>query len=61
MTESPLFDYYSKKWRMLSRIYQDKKANGYKITSKKMFKVEVDIMTDVIQSSILKVFCPVCL
>jgi hypothetical protein len=34
---------------MLSRIYQDKKANGYKITSKKMFKVEVEIMTDVIQ------------
>jgi hypothetical protein len=37
---------------MLSRIYQDKKANGYKDYFKKMFKVEVDIMTDVIQSSI---------
>jgi hypothetical protein len=50
MTESPLFDYYSKNEAgMLSRIYQDKKANGYKITSKKMFKVEVEIMTDVIK------------
>lgn len=50
MTKSLLFDYYSKNEAdMLSRIYKDKKANGYKITSKKMFKVEVDIMTDVIK------------
>jgi hypothetical protein len=50
MTESPLFDYYSKNEAdMLSRIYQDKKANGHKITSKKMFKVEVDVMTDVVK------------
>jgi hypothetical protein len=50
MTKSPLFDYYSKNEAdMLQRIYQDKKTNGYKITSKKMFKVEVDIMTDVIK------------
>jgi len=50
MTKSPLFEYYSKNEAgMLSRIYNDKKANGYKITSKKMFKVEVDVMTDVIK------------
>jgi hypothetical protein len=33
---------------MLSNIYQDKKKNGYKITSRKMFNTEVQIMTDVI-------------
>jgi hypothetical protein len=50
MTESPLFDYYKKNEAdMLQRIYQDKKEQGYKITSKKMFKVEVDIMTEVIK------------
>jgi hypothetical protein len=50
MTESPLFDYYKKNEAdMLQRIYQDKKEHGYKITSKKMFKVEVDVMTDVIK------------
>lgn len=48
--KSPLFDYYSKNEAdMLSKIYYDKKANGHKITSKKMFKVEVDVMTDVIK------------
>ena len=50
MTKSPLFDYYCKNEAdMLSRIYQDKKANGHKITSMKMFKVEVDVMTDVVK------------
>lgn len=50
MTKSLLFDYYSKyEADMLNRIYQDKKEYGYKITSKKMFKVEVDVMTDVIK------------
>jgi hypothetical protein len=50
MTKSPLFDYYSKNEAdMLTKIYHDKKKHGYKITSKKMFKVEVDIMTDVIK------------
>ncbi|MCL9768861.1 hypothetical protein NAT47_00350 [Flavobacterium sp. HXWNR69] len=34
---------------MLQQIYNDKQANGYKITSKKMFAVEVQIMTDVIK------------
>lgn len=50
MRKSPLFDYYSMhETNMLSRIYYDKKDNGYKITSKKMFAVEVEIMTDVIK------------
>lgn len=50
MRSSPLFDYYSKyESDMLSKIYYDKKANGHKITSQKMFKIEVDIMTDVIK------------
>ncbi len=50
MMESPLFDYYSKnEATMLENIRKDKLANGYKITSKKMFAVEVDIMTDVIK------------
>ena len=50
MMESPLFGYYSKhEPDMLQQIYNDKQANGYKITSKKMFAVEVQIMTDVIK------------
>lgn len=47
---SPLFAYYSKhEPDMLARIYHDKKEHGYKITSQKMFKLEVEIMTDVIK------------
>ena len=34
---------------MLQQIYNDKQANGYKITSKKLFAVEVQIMSDVIK------------
>ena len=50
MMKSPLFKYYSEhEPEMLSRIYHDKKANGHKITSKKMFKLEVKIMTAVIK------------
>ena len=50
MRKSPLFEYYSKKEAyLLARIYRDKEANGHKITSMKMFKVEVDVMTDVIK------------
>lgn len=50
MMKSPLFGYYSKhEADMLSRIYYDKKENGYKITSNRMFAVEVEIMTDVIK------------
>lgn len=50
MMASPLFGYYSKyEPDMLQQIYNEKKANGYKITSKKMFAVEVQIMNDVIK------------
>lgn len=50
MLKSPLFAFYSKhEADMLSRIYNDKKNHGYKVTSAKMFSVEVVIMTDVIK------------
>ncbi len=50
MLKSPLFAFYSKhEPDMLSRIYNDKKEHGHKVTSAKMFRVEVAIMTDVIQ------------
>ncbi len=50
MRLSPLFNFYSiHQPNMLQRIYLDKKENGHKITSMKLFKMEVDIMTDVIQ------------
>lgn len=50
MRKSVLFDYYSKnEATMLANIYRDKKNNGYKITSRKMFTVEVEIMTDVVK------------
>ncbi len=50
MLKSPLFAFYSKhEPDMLSRIYNDKKEHGHKVTSAKMFSVEVAIMTDVIQ------------
>lgn len=50
MRKSPLFGYYSNNEPdMLARIYQDKAEHGHKITSQKMFKVEVDIMSDVIR------------
>lgn len=49
MLKSQLFAFYSKhEPDMLSRIYNDKKEHGYKVTSAKMFSVEVSIMTDVI-------------
>jgi hypothetical protein len=49
MLKSPLFPFYSKhEPNMLSRIYNDKKEHGYKVTSAKMFSVEVSVMTDVI-------------
>ena len=49
MLKSPLFAFYSKhEPDMLSRIYNDKKEHGYKVTSAKMFSVEVSVMTDVI-------------
>lgn len=50
MIHSPLFNYYQAlEMDMLYRIYNDKKEHGHKITSQKMFAVEVQIMTDVIK------------
>lgn len=49
MCQSPLFGYYStNEPDMLARIYRDKSEHGHKITSQKMFAVEVDIMSAVI-------------
>jgi hypothetical protein len=50
MRKSSLFDYYSThEPDMLAKIYHDKNEHGHKITSQKMFGVEVAIMTDVIK------------
>jgi hypothetical protein len=50
MRKSLLFDYYSKnETDMLARIYRDKNEHGYKITTQKMFKLEVEIMSAVIK------------
>lgn len=50
MRRSPLFGYYSNNEPdMLARIYKDKSEHGHKITSQKMFAVEVAIMSDVIR------------
>ena len=49
MRKSPLYKYYSQhEPAMLERIRKDKKEHGYKVTSRRMFEVEVGIMTDVI-------------
>ena len=50
MMQSPLFSHYSKyETDMLARIYKDKNEHHHKITSRKMFVVEVAVMTDVIE------------
>ncbi|MDI5887638.1 hypothetical protein [Flavobacterium yafengii] len=50
MRKSLLFDYYAEhEPDMLARIYQDKNEHGHKITSQKMFAVEVAIMSAVIR------------
>lgn len=49
MRRSQLFEYYStNEPDMLARIYHDKNEYGHKITSQKMFALEVDIMSAVI-------------
>lgn len=49
MEKSPLFDwYYNNHRKMMQEIYIDKKIFGHKITSKKLFALEVEIMTNVI-------------
>lgn len=50
MMRSPLFDYYSRNEpAMMEKIYRDKFENGYKATSMKLFKTEVEIMSDAIE------------
>lgn len=50
MRKSLLYDYYeTNEPDALQNIESDKRTNGYKITSRKLFKVEVDIMTHAIQ------------
>jgi hypothetical protein len=50
MRKSPLFGYYStNEPDMLASIYKDKSEHGHKITSQKMFAVEVGIMSAVIR------------
>ena len=50
MKKSPLFKYYSDNEPvMLSNIIKDKEINGHKVTSKKLFKAEVLLMTKVIE------------
>ncbi|MCO6147934.1 hypothetical protein [Flavobacterium sp. NRK1] len=50
MKWSPLFKHYQEhEPKMLENISKDKKEHGYKITSRRMFEVEVGIMTDVIK------------
>lgn len=49
MKKSPLYDYYfNMDSAFINEIIKDKKENGYKVTSKKLFKKEVEIMTDVV-------------
>jgi hypothetical protein len=50
MYDSTLFKYYSETQPvMMENIYKDKYSYGHKITSKRLFKAEVDIMTSVIK------------
>ncbi|QIH37875.1 hypothetical protein G7A72_03245 [Flavobacterium sp. Sr18] len=50
MLTSPLFNYYANnETEMMENIFKDKQQNGYKITSRKLFKAEVDVMTTVIE------------
>jgi hypothetical protein len=50
MYHSPLYKYYKDTdGGMLYRLVNDKKDNGHKVTSEKMFKKEVEIMTSVIE------------
>lgn len=50
MYNSKIFKFYEQKeLNMLSNIYNDKEANGYKSTSKELFSLEVKIMTETIK------------
>lgn len=50
MKSSPLYGYYfNMDPAIINAIIKDKKENGHKVTSKKLFKKEVEIMTDVVK------------
>jgi hypothetical protein len=50
MGQSPLFEYYQNiEPDMLKNLIDDKDTNGYKITSQKMFDLEVKIMSELIR------------
>ena len=50
LKKSPLYQYYlGREKLMLENLINDKHTNGYKITSQKLFKKEVEIMTSIIQ------------
>lgn len=50
MKASPLFDYYlENEPAMLNKIKEDKINNGYKSTTYKLFRLEVEVMTEVIK------------
>lgn len=50
MKQSKLFEYYEKhEPQMLNNLIEDKNKYGYKITSQRMFKLEVEIMTECIK------------
>mgnify|MGYP000937819413 CR=1 FL=1 len=49
MQKSPLYKFYQEtEPMMLENICKDKKENGYKVTSRRMFEAEVNIIADVI-------------
>lgn len=50
MKQSQLFEYYNKNEpKMLENLIEDKYKNDFKITSQRMFKLEVEIMTECIE------------
>jgi len=50
MERSPLFKYYIEtELEMMKNIRKDKIRNSYKITSQRLFTVEVDVMTEVVK------------
>lgn len=49
MKKSVLYEYYQEKEsELLSRIKSDKKKHGYKVTSHKLFEMEVELMSKII-------------
>jgi len=60
ITKSPLWDYYQKKEpEMMQRLIEQKKTEGYKSTSKSLFKKEVEIITACIEKLNLENIYPI--